>query len=87
MRPTDPQTNDWCARIEALNTAERNQTLGQQGDVYEQCYIPELIEAGYQSIYFGTPSEVDLIRSAARMGFSHDSRAPLGLTDAQKEET
>lgn len=69
-----------------MTTAERNQTLGQQGQVYEQFYIPELIEADYQSIYFGTPSEDELIRAAARMGLSHDSRAPLGLTDAQKEE-
>jgi hypothetical protein len=65
---------------------ERNQTMGHHGDTYQQFYLPDLIERDFQSIYFGTPSQDDLIQHAARMGISRDERAPTGLTDEQKLE-
>lgn len=48
--------------------------------------MPDLIERDFQSIYFGTPSQDDLIQHAARMGILRDERAPTGLTDEQKLE-
>ncbi|OCK92249.1 uncharacterized protein K441DRAFT_188551 [Cenococcum geophilum 1.58] len=69
-----------------LPPEERNQTMGHHGDTYQQFYLPDLIERDFQSIYFGTPSQDDLIQHAARMGISRDERAPTGLTDEQKLE-
>jgi hypothetical protein len=60
--------------------------MGHHGDTYEEFYMPDLIERDFQSIYFGTPSQDDLIRSVARMGLSRDMRAPTGLTSEQKSE-
>lgn len=48
--------------------------------------MPDLIERDFQSIYFGTPSQDELIQHAARMGLSRDERAPTKLTDEQKLE-
>ncbi|KAF2179944.1 hypothetical protein K469DRAFT_715808 [Zopfia rhizophila CBS 207.26] len=69
-----------------LPPEERNQTMGHHGDTYQQFYLPDLIERDFQSIYFGTPSQDELIQHAARMGISRDERAPTGLTDEQKLE-
>jgi hypothetical protein len=60
--------------------------MGHHGDTYQRFYLPDLIERDFQSIYFGTPSQDDLIQHAARMGISRDERAPTGLTDEQKLE-
>ncbi|KAF2254792.1 hypothetical protein BU26DRAFT_500479 [Trematosphaeria pertusa] len=60
--------------------------MGHHGDTYEQFYMPNLIKRDFQSIYFGTPSQEDLIWSIARMGLSRDKRAPTTLTDEQKLE-
>jgi hypothetical protein len=60
--------------------------MGHHGNTYEEFYMPDLIERDFQSIYFGTPSQDDLIRSVARMGLSRDMRAPTDLTDEQKDE-
>ena len=60
--------------------------MGHHGDSYQQFYMPDLIERDFQSIYFGTPSQDDLIQHAARMGILRDERAPIGLTDEQKLE-
>lgn len=72
--------------IAALTSEERNQTMGHHGSTYEEFYMPDLIERDFQAIYFGTPSQDDLIRSVARMGLSRDMRAPYVLTAEQKEE-
>jgi hypothetical protein len=60
--------------------------MGHHGDTYQQFYLPDLIERDFQSIYFGTPSQDELIQHAARMGISRDERAPTGLTNEQKVE-
>jgi hypothetical protein len=60
--------------------------MGHHGDTYQQFYLPNLIERDFQSIYFGTPSQDDLIQHAARMGISRDEQAPTGLTNEQKLE-
>jgi Protein of unknown function (DUF3435) len=60
--------------------------MGHHGNTYEEFYMPDLIERDFQSIYFGTPPQDDLIRSVARMGLSRDMRAPTSLTDEQKSE-
>ncbi|KAJ9634908.1 hypothetical protein H2199_008772 [Coniosporium tulheliwenetii] len=69
-----------------LTPEERNQPMGHHGSTYEQFYMPDLIERDFQSIYFGTPPQDALIRSAARMGLSRDKRAPRELTEEQKLE-
>jgi hypothetical protein len=58
--------------------------MGHHGDTYQQFYLPDLIEEDFQSIYFGTPSQDELIQHAARMGISRDERAPIDLTNEQK---
>lgn len=73
-------------RLAALTSEERNQTMGHHGSTYEEFYMPDLIERDFQAIYFGTPSQDDLIRSVARMGLSRDMRAPHSLTSEQKQE-
>ena len=60
--------------------------MGHHGSTYEEFYMPDLIERDFQAIYFGTPSQDDLIRSVARMGLSRDMRAPHSLTPKQKED-
>ncbi|KAL5405073.1 hypothetical protein PMIN06_010286 [Paraphaeosphaeria minitans] len=71
---------------EALPSTSRNQTMGHSSETYERYYTPTHIERDFQSIYFGTPSQEDLIRSVARMGLSRDRRAPVELDDKQQEE-
>ncbi|KAF9729895.1 hypothetical protein PMIN01_11828 [Paraphaeosphaeria minitans] len=71
---------------EALPTTSRNQTMGHSSETYERYYTPTHIARDFQSIYFGTPSQEDLIRSVARMGLSRDRRAPVELDDKQQEE-
>jgi hypothetical protein len=68
-----------------VTTAERNQVLGQSGDVYERYYTPTNTGHDFQAICFGTPSEEELIQSVASMGLSRDKRAPKELTDAQRK--
>ncbi|KAF1343495.1 hypothetical protein EJ07DRAFT_186564 [Lizonia empirigonia] len=70
----------------ALDSVERNQTMGHLGSTYEKYYTPTHIARDFQSIYFGSPSEDLLIESVARMGLSRDRRAPTELNDAQQEE-
>jgi hypothetical protein len=73
----------------ALTPEERNQTMGHHGDTYEQFYMPDLIERDFQSIYFGTSPQDEIIRAVARMGLTRDKRAPAGpadLTAQQKSE-
>lgn len=60
--------------------------MGHHGSTYEEFYMPDLIERDFQAVYFGTPSQDDLIRSVARMGLSRDMRAPYALTAEQKDE-
>jgi hypothetical protein len=60
--------------------------MGHSSETYERYYTPTHIVRDFQSIYFGTPSQEDLIRSVARMGLSQDRRAPVELDDKQKEE-
>ncbi|KAK7177720.1 hypothetical protein PSPO01_16227 [Paraphaeosphaeria sporulosa] len=71
---------------EALPTTNRNQTMGHSSETYERYYTPTHIARHFQSIYFGTPSQEDLIRSVARMGLSRDRRALVELNDQQQEE-
>lgn len=71
---------------EALPTTNRNQTMGHSSETYEKYYTSTHIARDFQSIYFGTPSQEDLIRSVARMGLSRDRRAPVELNDEQQEE-
>ncbi|KAL5404076.1 hypothetical protein PMIN04_012660 [Paraphaeosphaeria minitans] len=71
---------------EALPSTSRNQTMGHSSETYERYYTPTHIARDFQSIYFGTPSQEDLIRSVARMGLSRDRRAPVELDDKQQEE-
>ena len=68
---------------EALTTAEHNQAMGHRpgAHTYEQYYLPNLIERDFQSIYFGTTSQDELVQHVARMGISRDERAPIGLSD------
>ncbi|OAL56175.1 hypothetical protein IQ07DRAFT_639770 [Pyrenochaeta sp. DS3sAY3a] len=70
----------------AFTTAERNQIMDQSGDTYERYYTPTHIARDFQAIYFGTPSEEQLIRSVASMGLSRDRRAPIELNDDQQRE-
>lgn len=69
-----------------LRPEERNQTMGHLGSTYEQFYLPDLIERDFQSIYFGTPAQDELIQQVARMGLSRDEHAPIKLTNEQKAE-
>ncbi|KAF1838361.1 hypothetical protein BDW02DRAFT_636434 [Decorospora gaudefroyi] len=69
----------------ALDSVERNQTMGHLGSTYEKYYTPTHIARDFQSIYFGSPSEDLLIQSVARMGLSRDRRAPTELDDEQQE--
>lgn len=70
----------------ACDSVERNQVMGHLGDVYERYYTPTHIARDFQSIYFGTPSQDELILSVARMGLSRDQRAPTELNKAQLDE-
>ncbi|KAF2731443.1 hypothetical protein EJ04DRAFT_554701 [Polyplosphaeria fusca] len=70
----------------AVTTAERNQTMDQSGDTYERYYTPTHIARDFQAIYFGTPSQDELVRSVASMGLSRDRRAPTELNDVQQKE-
>jgi hypothetical protein len=60
--------------------------MGHHGDTYEQFYMPDLIERDFQSIYFGTSPQDELIRAVARMGLTRDKRAPTELNAQQKQE-
>jgi hypothetical protein len=60
--------------------------MGHSGDTYERYYTPTHIARDFQSIYFGTPLEEELIRSVASMGLSRDQRAPTELNDDQQQE-
>lgn len=60
--------------------------MGHIGDTYERYYTPTHIARDFQAIYFGTPSEEELIRSVASMGLSRDRRAPIELNDNQQKE-
>lgn len=60
--------------------------MGHSSETYERYYTPTHIARDFQSIYFGTPSQEDLVRSVARMGLSRDRRAPVELDDEQREE-
>jgi hypothetical protein len=71
------------AHAYAHTPAERNQTMGHSSAVYEKYYTPTHIARDYQCIYFGTPSEEQLIQSVASMSISRDRRAPLELDDKQ----
>ncbi|KAH7111146.1 hypothetical protein B0J11DRAFT_543970 [Dendryphion nanum] len=70
----------------ALTSTERNQTMGHAGATYEKYYTPTHIARDFQAIYFGTPSEEELIRSVASMGLSRDRRAPTELSEDQQRE-
>lgn len=76
----------YSLRLEVLDATEANQTMGHQGHVYEKYYMPTHIARDFQAIYFGTPSENDLVRSVARMGLTRDRRAPTDLNNEQKKE-
>lgn len=60
--------------------------MGHHGDTYEQFYMPDLIERDFQSIYFGTSPQDEVIRAVARMGLTRDKRAPVELNAQQKLE-
>lgn len=60
--------------------------MGHVGDTYERYYTPTHIARDFQAIYFGTPSEEELIQSVASMGLSRDRRAPIELNDDQQKE-
>jgi hypothetical protein len=60
--------------------------MGQSGDVYQRYYTPTNTGHDIQAIYFGTPSEKELIQSVASMGLSRDKRAPKELNDTQRNE-
>ena len=60
--------------------------MGHEGSTYEKFYIPDLLLKDFQSIYFGTPSNQKLIESAGQMGMSRDNRAPVKLTEKEREE-
>jgi hypothetical protein len=68
----------------ALNSTERNQTMGHLGSTYEKYYTPTHIARDFQSIYFGSPSEDLLVQAVARMGLSRDRRAPTHLDEERK---
>lgn len=51
--------------------------MGHYGNTYEEIYLSDLIERGFQRISFGTPAQDDLIRHVARMGLSRENRAPI----------
>ena len=54
--------------------------------VYEKYYTPTHIARDFQSIYFGTPTQEELIRSVASMSRSRDCRAPIELNKEQLDE-
>ena len=60
--------------------------MGHEGSTFEKFYIPDLLLKDFQSIYFGTPSNQKLIESAGQMGMSRDNRAPIKLTEKEREE-
>lgn len=60
--------------------------MGHSSVVYERYYTPTHIARDYQSIYFGTPLEQQLIQSVASMSISRDRRAPKELDDKQLDE-
>ena len=60
--------------------------MGHSSETYERYYTPTHIARDFQTIYFGTPSQEDLIQSVAKMGLSRDRRAPVELDDGQEEE-
>ncbi|KAF1976801.1 hypothetical protein BU23DRAFT_12632 [Bimuria novae-zelandiae CBS 107.79] len=60
--------------------------MGHLGSTYEKYYTPTHIARDFQAIYFGTPSEEELIRSVASMGLSRDRRAPTELDDDQQKQ-
>jgi hypothetical protein len=70
----------------ALDSVDRNQAMGHLGSTYENYYTPTHIARDFQAIYFGTPSEEELIRSVASMGLSRDRRAPTELNDDQQKQ-
>ena len=60
--------------------------MGHTGDTYDRFYTPTHIAHDFQAIYFGSPSQEELIQSVARMGLSRDRRAPTELTAEQLKE-
>lgn len=60
--------------------------MGHRGGTYEQFYLPDFIGHDFQSIYFGTPAEEELIQRVTQIGISRDEGAPIRLTDVQKLE-
>jgi hypothetical protein len=60
--------------------------LGHSSVVYQEYYTPTHIARDYQAIYFGTPSEEQLIQSVASMSISRDQRAPKELDEKQLDE-
>jgi molecular chaperone GrpE (heat shock protein) len=60
--------------------------MGHLGSAYEKYYTPTHIARDFQAIYFGAPSEEELIRSVASMGLSRDRRAPTELDDDQQKQ-
>ncbi|KAF2739599.1 hypothetical protein EJ04DRAFT_606100 [Polyplosphaeria fusca] len=70
----------------ALNAAERNQTMDHSSVVCEKYYTPTHIARDFQSIYFGTPKQEELIRSVASMSILRDRRVPTELNDKQLDE-
>ncbi|KAF2647143.1 hypothetical protein K491DRAFT_723683 [Lophiostoma macrostomum CBS 122681] len=69
-----------------LDPVSRNKTMGHTGDTYERYYTPNHIARDFQAIYFGSPSEEELIRSVARMGLARDRRAPTELSAEQQAQ-
>lgn len=60
--------------------------MDHSGDTYNRYYVPTHIAEDFQAIYFGTPSQKDLIQSVSRIGFLRDPRAPKALTEEQKRD-
>jgi hypothetical protein len=63
---------------------ERRQIIGNQGDVYEQYYMPAFIKQDCQAIYLGSTRRDDLIRAVGWLA-CHE-QALTALTDVQKFE-
>ena len=72
-----------CQSLDALNAGERSRTMDHSSVVYEKYYSPTHIARDFQSIYFGTPKQEELIRSIASMNISRDRHAPTELNGKQ----
>ena len=60
--------------------------MGHCGPTYERFYLPDFIARDFQSIYFGTPDQEQLIQRVTQIGITRDEGAPIELTDEQKLE-